>query len=331
MPNREMWLRNSLTILAVLSIATLLVISVASFFEDSLIAVSAVQKPERLLHRLQVEPGEPIVITDIKVNGQSVTFDQKFVAGDDWMKSLVFSIKNRSDKLILLVSLQLQFPRPPGSSEKISLGDVFYGNPELLARKPTSDERSLGIAPGQTESIQLTQDRFEAFRSMLSATGYPSSIEKVNFKINEVLFEDDSMWSGGSPLYRDPKEPGRWHVGPSSLTKTVRPIFLKSRKSTVVLSSDGSRFRSQAIDEGYWSFRHPSSSRIERLFSHASSRTGPSPQSTCFKFITTVHFSCEVPGHTCTYDKDVVDPDQPRQQLSREWLDPVQHCLRVPC
>jgi len=185
---------------------------------------------------------------DFAINGQRVSFDEKFVGDDDWLKSVVFSVKNRSDKPILLVSLWLQFPRPPGSSEKISLGDVFYGNPELLTRKPTSQERSIGIVPGQTQDIQLTPERFEAFQSLLSATGYPSSIETVNFKIHEVLFEDDTMWSGGSTLYRDPKERGRWNVGASTLTKTVRPLFLKSRESAVVPSRDGSLgFRSQAI------------------------------------------------------------------------------------
>src|SRR5712671_879044 len=156
MANRKMLLRNSLTTLALLSVATLLVICVATVFGGSLTVVSAVQQPERLLHRLPVERGEPIVITDIKVNGQRVSFDEKFVGDDDWLKSVVFSVKNRSDKPILLVSLWLQFPRPPGSSEKISLGDVFYGNPELLTRKPTSQERSIGIVPGQTQDIQLT-------------------------------------------------------------------------------------------------------------------------------------------------------------------------------
>lgn len=312
MANRKMLLRNSLTTLALLSVATSLVICLATFFGGSLTVVSAVQQQERLLHRLPVERGEPIVITDIRVNGQQVSFDEKFVGGDDWLKSVVFSVKNRSNKPILLVSLWLQFPRPPGSSEKISLGDVFYGNPELLTRKPTSHERSIGIVPGQTQDIQLTPERFEAFQSLLSATGYPSSIETVNFKIHEVLFEDDTMWSGGSTLYRDPKERGRWNVGASTLTKTVRPLFLKSEESAVVRSRDGSLgLRSQAIGGRYWSFRHPLSSPFERMFSHASSLTAPSPQNTCFRFITTLHPSCDVPGHTCTYDKDTVDTDRP--------------------
>jgi len=226
MPNRKMFLRKSLATLTMLSIATLLVISVASFFESSLITASAVQQQERLLHRLQVEAGEPIVITDIKVSGKTISFDEKFVAGDDWMKSLVFTVKNRSDKRILFVSLGLRFPRPPSSQEQISISDIPYGNEELLARSPTPDERLVGIAPGQTADIQLTPQRFDNLRQFLAATGYPSITDRVDLTIQEVIFEDDTMWSGGRYHRRDPKDP-RNRIAPESPIAKAR-VYLTS-------------------------------------------------------------------------------------------------------
>lgn len=275
MSNRKL-LRNSLTTLAMLSIATLVVISVATFFEDSLIVVSAVQQQERLLHRLPVEQGEPIVITDIKVNRQSVSFDQKFGAGDDWMKGLVFTVKNRSDKLILVVYLQFQFPRPPGVSEQISVSHMFYGNPDLLARKPTSEERLVGFAPGQTVDIHLTSEDFGYLQSFLSDTHYGSSIEKVNFRINEVLFEDDTMWSGGSQLLRDSKDSSHWIVTPSSsVTRSAAYRALIARKFP---ARSFPRDRMSGVNDGYWSFRHPAISQVEQQFSHASSTMASPPR-----------------------------------------------------
>ena len=270
MRNRTMLLKNSLTSLAMLSIATLLVMSVATFFEDSLIAVSAVQQQERLLHRLPVEQGEPIVIIDIKVNSQNVSFDEKFVAGDDWMKGLVFTVKNRSDKRILFVSLGLRFPRPPGSQDKISISDIPYGNDELLARSPTPDERLVGIAPGQTVDMQLTPQRFDDVRQFLAATGYPSSTDRVDLKIQEVIFEDDTMWSGGRYHRRDPKDP-RNRIAPESPVAKAR-VYLTSmvRRSADRIKS--ARRPNTGLESLTGRLAIFSPTQVEKLFSHRTNR-----------------------------------------------------------
>jgi hypothetical protein len=75
-------------------------------------ATTAQEAKQRVIARTPVEKDEPLGITDVKVNGQSVTFGQKFNANDDWLKSLVVTVKNTSDKRILFASIRLQFPRP---------------------------------------------------------------------------------------------------------------------------------------------------------------------------------------------------------------------------
>jgi len=217
--------RGYFTLFSVLSIASL-AIGAVSFFGHTLYPVNAVQGQERLLHRLPVEDSEPIVITDIKVNGQPVSFDQKFVGGDDWMKGLVFTIKNRSDKLILCFALGLRFPRPAGSPEPISISELSYGNDELIARLPTRAERLIGIAPGQTANVQLTLQGFNDLQQFLAATGYSSIIDRVDLKISEVIFEDDIMWLGGRYLRRDPKTPSVWDKSAKIVTKP--PVYLAS-------------------------------------------------------------------------------------------------------
>ena len=264
-------LRNFPTTLVTFGITVSLVISAAAFFGRSMYAVSAVQQqPERVLHRLAVEPGEPIVITDIKVNGQNVSFDEKFVAGDDWMKGLVFTVKNRSDKRILFVSLGLRFPRPPGSQDKISISDIPYGNDELLARSPTPDERLVGIAPGQTVDMQLTPQRFDDVRQFLAATGYPSSTDRVDLKIQEVIFEDDTMWSGGRYHRRDPKDP-RNRIAPESPVAKAR-VYLTSmvRRSADRIKS--ARRPNTGLESLTGRLAIFSPTQVEKLFSHRTNR-----------------------------------------------------------
>jgi hypothetical protein len=266
-----------------LSIATLLVISVASFFEGLLITASAVQQQERLLHRLQVEAGEPIVITDIKVSGKAISFDQKFVAGDDWMRSLVFTVKNRSDKRILFVSLGLRFPRPPGSQDKISISDIPYGNDELLTRSPTPVEQLVGIAPGQTVDMQLTPQRFDDLRLFLSATGYSPITDRVNLTIQEVIFEDDTMWSGGQYHRRDPKDP-RNRIDPESPVAKARVYLTSMVRRAADRIKSARRPPNTGLEPLTGRLAVFSPTQIEKLFSHRTNRAASPSDSGCYTF-----------------------------------------------
>lgn len=238
------------------------------------------QQQERIIKRLPSE-NDLIAVTDLKVNGRPVSFGQKFDADDDWLKGLIISVRNKSNKIILFVSIGLRFPRSPGSPEKISVSDIPYGNRELLTRSPIAEERLIGIAPGETGDVQLTPSRFDDLRVFLAGTGYPSSIEKVNLRLDRVIFEDDTMWDGSSLLYRDPKDPSRWNAKPSGATKTRSP----DRKKTPVRVSTETQLRTIQ-----WSFQHPPLTLMERLFSHVIARRRPRATTPTWSFPSTSGF-----------------------------------------
>lgn len=168
------------------------------------------QSQERVIKRMPAEKNEPIEITDIKVNGQSISFDKKFTADDEWLRSLTISVKNKSDKLILYASIRLQFPRPAGSQGRTAIGDLSYGNGALQTRRPISQETLVGISPDETVEIRLPAQQFVALCELLAATNYPSSIEKVELSISHIIFADDTMWYAGAISIRDPKDPSTW-------------------------------------------------------------------------------------------------------------------------
>jgi hypothetical protein len=290
-----------------LGIVTLVVFCETALFNKSQSASSAIQQQDRVLHRLPVEKGEPIVILGIKVDGHAISFDQRFAANDDWLKSLVISIKNRSDKVILLVSLQLQFPRPTNSSDTLSLGDFYYGNSEILSRQPTAEEQLTGIAPGQIQDIHLSAERFEDFQSLLNATGYAASVKKVNFRIDNVIFKDDTMWSGGEHLKRDNEKLNTWiRIASSSVGKSGFGSFIKSTTAFNNLNWSRRFWSLKTSSDGLGS--NSDKSKERPLFPRATRFTrGLPPQNTCWRSSTTVQLSCGVAGYTCTYDKDTLD------------------------
>jgi hypothetical protein len=171
---------------------------------------AAQQATERVIRRLPIEQNEPITITDIKVNDRSILFDKKFSADDEWLGSLVISVKNNSDKLILYASIRLQFPRSGGSKDPVAIYDLFYGNWALQVQPPTSQEILVGMSPGETVVIQLSGQQVVALREFLTGTQYPASIETVDLTLSHVIFADDTMWYAGSQAQRDPKDPSRW-------------------------------------------------------------------------------------------------------------------------
>jgi len=164
----------------------------------------------RNIARLPIERNEPIRIRVVKVKGAKVFNRQKFLAGDDWLGGLTVTIKNRSEKAIVFAAIDLQFPRPLGSEGRIAIDEVEYGNRALLTRRARTDERLSRIAPGQSVDLALPPLQVNAIGFLLTATGYPASIETLNLRVGHVIFEDDTMWYGGSYRQRDPTDSTIW-------------------------------------------------------------------------------------------------------------------------
>jgi hypothetical protein len=185
-------------------------VALMAFVACSFYITAAQQPKERVMKRLPVEENEPITITDIEVNGRRVSFDKEFRADDEWLRTLVVSIKNKSDKLILFASIQLQFPRLDDSGGRFSIWEMSHGNSALKTRPPTSDDRLVRIAPGETEEIRFSAQQFVSLQEFLVGTNYPSKIERVDIRVDKVIFQDDSMWSRGVILRRDSTDPRTW-------------------------------------------------------------------------------------------------------------------------
>lgn len=163
---------------------------------------------DRVIERLPVEKNEPVEIIDTKVNGQSIVLGQTFKANDEWIRTLVFTVKNKSDKRVLFASVELFFPRPEGSN---TMFDLFYGSWGLQNRRPTSSEQLIGIAPGDTVEIGLSAQRLVGLTKFLKDSNVSESIDKINVRFGSIIAEDDTMWSRGTHFHRDPGNPARWN------------------------------------------------------------------------------------------------------------------------
>jgi hypothetical protein len=175
---------------------------------------------ERLIIRQPAQRNEPITITDIQVNGQSVSFDKTFMAGDYCMLTLAFTVRNDSDKPIAMAELDFIFRDVSRPKQPIARFDLLrYGNHTLLIRSPKSNEHVISLRPGETTEIAFSPQRFVDLTRFLSDAGFPSSVAKVEFSVGHVIFGDDTMWYAGEIARRDPKDPTEWVAVRSTSSK----------------------------------------------------------------------------------------------------------------
>src|SRR5262245_17906448 len=123
----------------------------------------AQENQERVIKRVNW-PNEPLAIFNLQVDGKPVYFDEKFAAGEDWVKSVSFDIKNISGKVITHFEISLYLP----GSQKDQPGGVvpilIHGrNPmlpgaERLARMDPGDEIQAKYSDKLNESFKRRRD-----------------------------------------------------------------------------------------------------------------------------------------------------------------------------
>lgn len=184
-----------------------LVFAVVGVLFGSICSAVAQQADERVIVRLPIEKNEPLVILETKVNGRSIPLGQKFTANEDWIRGLVFVVKNTSDKRILFASIDLFFASPISAKARF---EVFYGSWALQNRPPKPGEQLAGMLPGETAEIGFSDQRFAGFTRFLQDISLVT-VSKIDMRIGSVIFEDDTMWSRSEYFRRDPINPSSWN------------------------------------------------------------------------------------------------------------------------
>lgn len=181
-------------------------LSIASIFVVFVLLVTAfAQESERTIKR-KTWKNEPLEIQSLKVKGINVSFNQKFLNGNDWFGGLAVNVKNISNKTIVFIDLTLNFPPSGGATEPAS-EHLLYGQEPLPPGETDGATLTKSQLPLQTNSTAtLTLDDYQGTRDFLNEVGQPQSIGEIELEISEVVFNDGTKWSRGSLLKRDPND-----------------------------------------------------------------------------------------------------------------------------
>ena len=165
-------------------------------------------------------PNYPVELVAMDVAGKAHAFAPgrpgqflaSFETGEDWLRQFAFRIRNKSDKAITHVTLRAAVGT--GEEGDIPLGiDALYGR-ELdesayTWRAPRGEPRRL--APGATDEVRLAADEYEKIVSFAATKKQtPADFRKVRLDLNEVYFEDGTVWAMGRSYRIDPNDSRKW-------------------------------------------------------------------------------------------------------------------------
>lgn len=163
---------------------------------------------------------EPVEILQLKSKSGLLNLRSVNRLDDDWLRGLIITVKNKSDKRSAFVNVELHFTRTKETDKAISVFPVSYGKTTITAPAP-----EMVISPGDKMDIHLSDEEYGKLTELLKATNYPASIKDVEVMLREVDFEDGTVWIAGD-LYR------RMKGQPQTLEK-VREISISGRDYSV--------------------------------------------------------------------------------------------------
>lgn len=161
---------------------------------------------EKILEKGHSLPNSPVMIYDLNAGGRSLKFDQSFESGDDWLKGAGFKLKNVSNKEIVFVQVDFNFPETRSTGSEMSFPIIFGNHP---GRRITSNA-PLSLAPGEELDILIDEEIYPRLSGFVEQRLRMSDVKKAVVHIGFVVFADGLGYGAGYYYRQDPNKPTRW-------------------------------------------------------------------------------------------------------------------------
>lgn len=204
------------------------------------IAFSQNELRDRVIQKYPPLSGEPVEVTSVQIKGQPVGFDHSFRADGNWIEGLTVEVKNVSSKDIIYVRVTLDFPLNT-SSRSVYAVPLEYGS-QPIGQKASSPPVT-PLKPGDTTTLSARSGTAEHLKRTLQEKGTDEArqINRAKFFVERVFFDENTGWSMGRNLRRDPAT-NKW-TEVSSQINTVpkgvnnKPLFVRTSGSPNARSS----------------------------------------------------------------------------------------------
>lgn len=142
----------------------------------------------------------PIKIDSLKIGNLPVQSGEKFAATEDWLKELSVNIKNSFGKTVTYIDVGVFVGRPKGQEEVPMFHYSILRGSKINALKRINSglEFKSSDSIDSNFNIAISDKEYKEIQESLKQLNYPSGTEKLQIQIEEVVFDDGTMWSSGS-------------------------------------------------------------------------------------------------------------------------------------
>jgi hypothetical protein len=148
----------------------------------------------------------PVEIAEVKAAKNVVELGRAFDADDDWLSTILLKIKNISDKPIVYLAINVNFPETRATGSMMSYPVEFGQQPG--SKFPAKRDPIL-MLPGDTLDIPLDK-HYSRIKSFVEYRSRITDIRKLELEIGFVIFADRTAWAAGDFLRQDPNDPDHY-------------------------------------------------------------------------------------------------------------------------
>jgi len=164
------------------------------------------QGQEKVIEKARTE-NEVVQFSEIKVSQKAVEPGKAFDDDDDeWAGKFFLKVRNISDKPIVYLAVNINFPDTRATGAMMSY-------PIVLGQMPGSKFRQfhdpIFLLPGESLEIPVTQNH-DKMKSFVEKAMPFQNIRKVELEIGFVVFADKTAWSAGIFKRQNPNNPDRY-------------------------------------------------------------------------------------------------------------------------
>lgn len=174
----------------------------------------------RTLEKVHLK-NEPVEIVEIKVGTKRISLSQGFMADGDWVSNLSIKVKNLSEKQIVRIELELEFPEVTRNGDVLLL-PMRYG--QLPGVEDSGPKEEGLVGPNEFVEIGVGGDSYGGIKNLLTDGGRnPGLVTKARVQVAAVIFADGTAWRLGFNLIRDPKDPRHYIRVSKDIGRTTTP------------------------------------------------------------------------------------------------------------
>lgn len=145
--------------------------------------------------------------TEPKLRQQERSFGENFDAHPNWIKDLSFKLENISEKPIVFLQININFPETRLTGNLMSYTMTFGQRPNSKFKQLN---KQMELMPGEVLEVSLDKER-DKIHQFINERQPMESIEKVELEIGFIIFEDRTAWTAGTFLRQDPGNPDRYN------------------------------------------------------------------------------------------------------------------------